>query len=190
MDKLKIPSWIGAAALVIGAGFVSFGIYDNREVELWPPKIHPKLKPALAKVSISGNWKYKCTVIGGPFHEWGGTAKITQETTPFGVQWRLSGQRLWETTTNASGKKTTTQLQTPYPWESNWGVITSEPGVRYGYRIATADGEIEGYAYGDIITSEGQADTIVGKFYELPPVKPQHGKMEFRRMINSSDTGW
>lgn len=86
--------------------------------------------------------------------------------------------------------KRTTQRQTPYPWGSSWGVITHGPRVRYGYRIATADGEIQGHAYGDIINSEGQLDAIVGKFYELPPVKLKHGKMEFRRMINSSDIGW
>jgi hypothetical protein len=115
MDILTIPIWIVAASLVIGAGFVGFGIYDNREVQLWPPKIHPKLKPGLSKVSISGNRKYRCAVIGGPFNAWCGAAKITQETTPFGVQWSLSGERLWETTTTASDKTTTTQLQTPYP---------------------------------------------------------------------------
>jgi hypothetical protein len=191
MEKWKTPVWLIVIAFIVGAAFVGFGILDNREVELWPPKIHPRLNSGLSKISISGNWKYRCTVIGGALHEWGGTAIITQETTPFGLQWKLNGQREWERTVDVStAKASTTQLPTPYPWESKWGIITSEPAMRYGYSIATAKGEIDGYGYGAINSSQGQSDTIIGKFYQLPPLDPVHGKMEFRRMINSTDTSW
>ena len=191
MEPLKaIPIWLIAVALLIAASFIAFGIYDNRQVDLWPPRIHPRSERPVLKFDISGDWKYKCTVIGTPFNEWGGTVEIKQETTPFEVQWKLFGQRLWEATAGVSGNKTTHQLPTPYPWETNWGTITSEPAVRFAYRIATAEGTIEGYAYGEIKESEEKPDVIIGKFYQLPPYKPVHGKLEFRRMLNSSDISW
>lgn len=142
------------------------------------------------RLNISGDWKYRCTVIGGPFHEWGGRVRISQETTGYGVQWKLYGQRLWETTTDDSGKQKTQQLPTSYPWETNWGVITAEPSVRFTYRISTADGTIEGYSYGEIEETAGVPDRIVGKFYQLPPYEPVHGRLDFRRMINASDLSW
>jgi hypothetical protein len=42
MNALKVPAWIMALALVVAAGAIGYGIYDNRLIELWPPKIHPK----------------------------------------------------------------------------------------------------------------------------------------------------
>lgn len=43
MDILKkLPIWLIALALIIASAFIGFGIYDNREVCLWPPTIKPK----------------------------------------------------------------------------------------------------------------------------------------------------
>lgn len=157
------------------------------------------LPPVLAKfgvttvgrtLDISGSWKYRCTSIGTPFYGWGGTARIRQEVTPYGIQWKLYGQRLWETKGDESGKKTTLALPTPYAWETNWGAITPEPAVRFSYRISTNEGTIEGYAYGDIKETGGIPQTIMGKFYQLPPYKPIHGTLELKRMVNDSDTTW
>jgi len=186
----SVPTWLAASALLIAAGFIAFGIYDNRQVDLWPPKIHSRSEQSASVFDISGDWKYKCTVVGTPFTEWGGTAKIKQDNTPSGVQWKLFGERLWETSADTSGSRTTVHLPTPYQWETNWGVVTSEPAVRFGYRIATAEGTIEGYAYGSIKLLEGKPDAFIGKFFQLPPYKAVHGKLEFRRMVNSADTTW
>ncbi|MDS4070360.1 MAG: hypothetical protein RKO24_12145 [Candidatus Competibacter sp.] len=43
MNALKaLPAWIVALAILIAASFIGYGVYDNRLIELWPPKIHPK----------------------------------------------------------------------------------------------------------------------------------------------------
>lgn len=148
------------------------------------------LKTVKRNIDISGDWKYRCTVIGGPFCEWGGTASIRQEVTAYGIQWKLFGQRLWENEECEPANKVTRPLPTAYPWETNWGIITPEPSVRFGYRITTAEGTIEGHAYGDIKYSRGKPQVIVGKFYQLPPYKPVHGKLEFERILNESETSW
>jgi hypothetical protein len=146
-----------------------------------------------SSVDISGTWKYRCATIGRPFREWGGIASIHQEMSPYGIQWKLFGQRLWETSLDKQGKPHKQELLTPLPWETNWGAVTSatsEPMVRYGYRISTPEGTIEGYAYADIITAGTKPSRMVGKFYQLPPFQPLHGRMEFRATVDASDTQW
>lgn len=145
------------------------------------------ISPVAVSMDISGKWKYKCAVIGGSFREWGGTATIRQEATPYGIEWKLYGQRFWTTTADEAGKKHTDTLATPFPWETIWGVITPEPAMRFAYRIDTDNGKIEGYAFGDIQESNGKPNQIIGKFYHLPPSSPLHGRMEMRRMVNDGD---
>lgn len=147
------------------------------------------ISPVAASMDISGKWKYKCTVIGTPFLEWGGAATIRQESTPYGIQWKLYGQRFWKTTVDESGNKHTENLLTPFPWETIWGVITPEPAMRFAYIIDIGNVKVEGYAYGDIQESNGRPNRIIGKFYHLPPSLPLHGRMEMRR-INDGDAEW
>ncbi|HEX3070310.1 MAG TPA: hypothetical protein VHX14_17215, partial [Thermoanaerobaculia bacterium] len=69
------PRWMLLAALVAFVGIIGYGIFDNREVDLWPPKIHAKAEATTAKLpmpveplrrnisrceaaAISGNRKY------------------------------------------------------------------------------------------------------------------------------------
>jgi|tagenome__1003787_1003787.scaffolds.fasta_scaffold20891541_3 hypothetical protein len=181
--KTLLTVLILAIVIYLGLRFAGYDILPPLLTKLGVSTVHRAL-------DISGRWKYRCTEIGTPFYEWGGTVTAYERATPYGIQWSLYGQRLWESTTDATGKRMTEDLPTPYPWQTNWGVVTAEPAVRYGYIITTSEGTIEGYAYGDIENSTGRADRIIGKFYQLPPYKPSHGRMEFRRMVDASDTKW
>jgi hypothetical protein len=152
------------------------------------------LPPLLAKFGIntvgkatdvSGKWKYRCTAIGIE-RQWGGTCEIAQATTPYGVEWKLTGHRRWGRDANHVIKT----LEPPFYWETVWGAITDKNTVRFTYSIATKSGNVEGYAYGDIKAEGGLPKAIDGKFYQLPPFEPEHGVIEFRRMANDGDTLW
>ncbi len=182
---IRDPKAVLTVLLVATAVYVGLRIagYD-----IVPPLLARLGVSTIARnLDISGEWEYRCTVIGSPFYEWGGIATIRQEATPYGIQWKLFGQRLWDTKSDESGNRISRDLPTPVPWETNWGIVTSEPAVRYAYRITNEEGTIEGYAYGDIAGSTGRPDQLTGKFYQLPPYKALHGRMEFRRIVNHTD---
>ena len=141
-------------------------------------------------VDISGRWKYRCTVQGKPFHQWGGIIAIRQNATVSSSDWNLSGHRMWETEIDESGKSATKPLNPHVYWETKWGVITPDAGVRFAYLIAIDEGQVEGYAYGDIREKNGRPVEIQGRFFQLPPVRPLHGTVEFKRMTNDADVEW
>ncbi len=156
------------------------------------------LPPLLAKigldtyprsVDITGKWKYRCVAIGTNYQH-GGTCEISEKATPYGIEWRLSGHRRWFGASDGSGRANVTNLPTPYYWETQWGAITASRSVKFTYSITTADGTIEGYCYGDIQSVEKRPQVIIGKFFQLPPFKPLHGVLEFRRMSTDDDMNW
>ncbi len=51
MDLKSLPTWLIALAMLIVSGFFGYAIIDNRQVDLWPPKIYPKQTPASAQES-------------------------------------------------------------------------------------------------------------------------------------------
>lgn len=134
-------------------------------------------------LDLAGEWKYKCTAIGGDFYEWGGIATTRQEATPYGIQFELSGDRQWEKKADESGAMITSTLPTPYYWKTNWGAITQGRVVRFAYGIKGDGPTIEGYAFGDIKESKGRPEHIVGQFFQLPPHKALHGRLEFDRTL-------
>ena len=45
---MKVPVWLLAIAFLIGAGFIGYAVIDGRQVDLYPPRIYPKLETRLA----------------------------------------------------------------------------------------------------------------------------------------------
>jgi len=181
------PVSLGVALVAVFILFVALRMagYDILEPVLH--KFHLSTVPPF--LDIAGKWDYKCTPIDAKFREWGGTAIIHEEATRYGITWKLFGQRKWETHTNDAGEQVRRDLQTPFPWETNWGVITPEPAVRFGYRITTVEGIIEGYAYCDVDKAKGAPTRMIGKFYQFSPFQPTHGRAEFTRRSDIDGSG-
>jgi hypothetical protein len=66
-----IPKWLIVAATVYVALLVSYAVFDNRQVEFWPPKIHSKggdsgttAKQEVWNVpeGVNGEWSAEWTV--------------------------------------------------------------------------------------------------------------------------------
>ena len=133
-------------------------------------------------IDIHGRWDYVCTAIGNPYYQHGGTAVITQENTPYGMEWKLSGHRRWYKQADSSGKVTTHTLATPFYWETDWAAITDRDSMKFTYSITTNDGVVNGYAYGDIKRQNGLPSKMEGMFYQLPPFKPLHGTLELTKV--------
>jgi hypothetical protein len=87
-------------------------------------------------------------------------------------------------------RQVVTNLSPAAFWQTDWGAITASRSLKFTYSITTKDGNIKGYASGDIQSSDGRPQVLIGEFWQLPPFKPLHGTMEFRRRINESDIEW
>ncbi len=141
------------------------------------------------KVDISGRWKYRCIALGTNYQH-GGTCEVQQESTDFGIQWKLSGRRLWTGMCDPDGKCQVTTLNPPIYWETDWGIISGAASLKFTYSVGTSEGTVQGYATGAIELLDGHPSRIVGAFYQLPPFKPLHGSLEFRRCAGESDANW
>jgi len=137
---------------------------------------------------ISGTWEYKCTQHGGG-NEWGGVAMIRQERTPYGLSFRISGQRDWSHYWNEK-KDTTEKINPPFSWNTNWGWITGKDQIKFTYEITTVGGTIQGYAVGAVAFENGRPSSFSGSFYQLPPYQSLFGGMDFRKTKDFSDRKW
>jgi hypothetical protein len=153
------------------------------------------------KVDISGEWKYRCTgdLSFLPYeyegqkvkaYQHGGTCKIDEKWTNFGVEWTLFGMRRWVNYTSLDGTKHRDSIDPPFIWQTEWGAITGDHALRFTYNINTKDGIITGYGWGTVSPNSGVAEKIDGIFYQLPPHKPLYGTIEFLKMKNPNDVSF
>jgi len=64
----KLPSWLIVAAVVYVAVLVSYAVYEDRAVELWPPKIYEKGgAQGLASAGRSGEPWVTTEAVARPF---------------------------------------------------------------------------------------------------------------------------
>ncbi len=149
----------------------------------WPAFERRLEKAVQSGNSLVGAWKYHCSPYGagdGDLSGWGGTCEIVEEDNWEGrVGLKILGERHWELMRRRS-RETLKMVQPPRIWSSKWMAMTGERSVKYTYSIAT-EGNIEGFAEGEILSVKGRPQRIVGKFYQLSPFRPAHGGMELKR---------
>lgn len=180
------------AAAFLGIGLLLYLLARSQGIDIWPPllqKLGVSTSPSAS--IIAGSWKYRCTAYGEDYQH-GGVCNIVEEAGIYGIEWRLSGHRLWMSQPDSSGQMQKKTLGgNGFFWSTTWGSITDKDTVKFTYSIPIpGESEISGFCYGKIERRNGQADRLVGMFYQLPPAKARYGSIEFQPQDNSDDKDW
>jgi hypothetical protein len=60
-------------------------------------------------------------------------------------------------------------------------MITSSNKLRFDYTVQRPEGAVIGYGWAEIVSKDGRPELVKGNFYQVPPVDPLFGWMEFKK---------
>jgi hypothetical protein len=172
----EIPVWLLALTLAGIFIVISYAIYDNRTIELWPPKIHAKndVDVDILEVQLSGQWDYlmRCPLDNASVS---GSSSFNQK----GRVLEISGTRTKETWNDQESRSVS------YSWRTVWAEVGLDGKVRFEYRITREHGENSGYCSLSLVKSvrpalRGSCYLLVGSAQE----RAQFGSIEFQKTSN------
>jgi Protein kinase domain len=123
---------------------------------------------------FSGEWEYECAALDKEYSH-GGTCLMEARRSQYGVEFKIIGQRKWR----KIGKGDREEIE--FVWHNSWGLITGNNSLRFEYSVERPEGPIFGYGWAHIEFENGKPKRVKGNFYQVPPIDPLFGRMEFKK---------
>jgi hypothetical protein len=170
MDAEILPAVISGAA-TLGAAIIT--IYLTNKIKT--TKIKNKQE------SIEGKYNYICIQkSGNKIHQHGGICTIDIIKNAEGlIEWKLKGKRTWK----EEDQKVRQFFDSPFPWETDKGIIFENNEFIFTYNIIVDDKNLFGFSKGSINFSNDKTliNEFNGNYYQQSGNEIVWGIVEMKR---------